>query len=48
MKALEDHGLMTDRSKKNRDIKMRNYERDRLIFREHIEKEREREWERDR
>lgn len=42
VKALEDRGLLTDRSKKNRDIKMRNHERDRLIFREHMEKDRER------
>ncbi len=48
VKALEDRGLLTDRSKKNRDIKMRNQERDRLIFREHMEKDRERGWERDR
>lgn len=42
VKTLEDRGLLTDRSKKNRDIKMRNHERDRLIFREHMEKDRER------
>lgn len=42
VKTLEDRGLLTDRSKKNRDIKMRNHERARLIFREHMEKDRER------
>ena len=48
VKVLGDRGLATDRGKMNRDIVTRNYERDRQIFREHIEKERDRGLERDR
>lgn len=48
VRSLEDRGLLTDRGQKNRDIEMRNHERDRLIFREHIEKDRDRGLVRDR
>lgn len=48
VRSLEDRGLLTDRGQKNRDIEIRNHERDRLIFREHIEKDRDRGLERDR
>ena len=48
VKALEDRGLTTDRGKINRDIVARNYEHERLFFRERIEKERDRGLERDR
>lgn len=48
VKALEDRGLSTDRGKKNRDIVARNHERDRLILRQYIEKDRSHELERDR
>ena len=43
VKSLEDHGLSTDRGKKNRDIIARNQERDRLLLRQRIEKEHSRE-----
>jgi len=39
VKALEDRGLSTDRSKKNRAIIDRNHKRDRLMFRQHIERD---------
>lgn len=48
VRSLEDRGLLTDRGQKNRDIEMRNHERDRFIFREHIEKDRDRGLERNR
>ena len=48
VKALEDRGLSTDRGKMNRDIVDRNYEHDRLIFREYIKNGRDRGLERDR
>lgn len=41
VKALEDRGLVTDRGKKNRDIIIRNRNRDRLLFRQDIERNRE-------
>lgn len=48
IKALEGRGLTTDRGKKNRDIVARNYEHDRQILRQRIEKSHDRELERDR
>lgn len=39
VKALEDRGLSTDRSKKNRDIIDRNHKRDRSMFRQHIKRD---------
>lgn len=48
VKVLEERGLVTDRGKKNHEIVTRNHEHDRLIFREHIEKVRDRELERGR
>lgn len=48
VKALEERGLTTDRGKKNRDIVARNYEHDRQILRQCIEKSHDRELERDR
>ncbi len=48
VKALEKRGLTTDRGKKNRDIVARNYEHDRQILRQRIEKSHDHELERDR
>lgn len=48
VKALEERGLATDRGKKNRDIATRNYEHDRLILRQRIERSHDHELERDR
>lgn len=48
VKALEDRGILTNRGKENRDIATRNCERDHLILRQHIERDRDHELERDR
>lgn len=48
VKALEDHGLSTDRGKKNRDIIAHNRELDRLLLRQRIEQNRDHELERSR
>lgn len=48
VKALEARGLSTNRGKENRDIIARNRELDRMVFREHTERNRDHELERDR